>query len=291
MPNTAVLWIRDGVLVDRMHINSVAFAFAFWAFSTSDRRLNTTLEDLINFAFEKSGLSCADKMRRYNSEREDILMDVDAASVYYNALASEAAAAANYFTGAFDLLRDLQSAGVQNFITSAVEQDVLDTWSQGQQGLMTAPYLKEILGKRDNFSKGRDHFEYVSRGLSNQRIFYVADAAAEIQTGKQYSQEYNIIPIGFGNVITVERVLEAVELVSQALIACGIDTIPCPISVEEIQVDAARINLPDEHEVESALSKAGAESVITGTREEIMQNLRGFFEERCLLQPGPSSVK
>jgi hypothetical protein len=274
-----------------MHINPVAFAFAAWLFTAPERRPNTTLEDLINFGFEKSGLSCADKMRLYNSEREDILMDVETAAGYYNVLASEAAIVAKYFTGTAELLQDLQSAGVQNFITSAVEQDVLDTWSQSEQGVMIAPYLREILGKRHNFSKGRDHFEYVSRGLGNQKIYYVADATAEIQTGKQYSQEYNITPIGFGNVITVDRVLEAFKLVSQALTVCSVDTIPLPIAVEEIQVDGAKISLPTEHEIEITLCKAGAESVVTGTKQKIIQNLRGYFEERSLLQPSAASVK
>ena len=291
MPNTAVLWIRDGVLVDRMHINPVAFAFAVWVFSAPERRTHTSLEALINFGFEKSGLSCADKMRLYNSEREDILTDVEPAASYYNVLASEAATVATYFTGAAELLQDLQSAGVQNFITSAVEQGVLGTWSHSQQGLTIAPYLTEILGKRHNFSKGRDHFEYVSRGLGIQKIYYVADATAEIQTGKEFSQDYNITPIGFGNVITVDRVLEAVNLVSQALIVCGADTIPFRISVQEIQVDGAKISLPSEHEIETALCKAGAESVVTGAQAKILQNLRKYFEERSLLQPSVTSVK
>ncbi len=73
---TAILWIRDGVLVDRMHINPVAFAFAVWVFSNPKKRLNTTLEGLINFGFEKSGFACADKMQMYNSECHDILTDV-----------------------------------------------------------------------------------------------------------------------------------------------------------------------------------------------------------------------
>lgn len=291
MPNTAVFWIRDGVLVDRMHINPVAFAFAVWVFSAPERRTNTSLEDLINFGFEKSGLSCADKMRLYNREREDILMDVETAAGYYNVLASEAATVAKYFTGAAELLQDLQSAGVQNFITSAVEQDVLDTWSNSQQGLMIAPYLKEILGKRQNFSKGRDHFEYASRGLGNQKIYYVADATAEIQTGKEYSQDYNIAPIGFGNVITVDHILEAVKLVLQALIEYGVDTIPFPIAVQEVQVDGSRLALLAEHEIEITLCKAGAESVVTGTKANIMQNLRRYFEERFLLQPSAASIK
>ena len=136
MSHIAVMWIRDGVLVDRMHINPVAFAFAVWAFTDPERRTNTTLEGLINFGFEKSGLSCADKMRLYNSERENVLMDVDAAAGYYNLLAAEAAASADYFNGAVELLRDLHEAEVQNFITSAVEQQVLDAWKSTEQGRM-----------------------------------------------------------------------------------------------------------------------------------------------------------
>ncbi len=291
MSKTAVLWIRDGVLVDRMHINPVAFAFAVWVFSSPELRKNTTLESLINFGFEKSGVSCADKMRLYNTEREDILSDVETAAGYYNVLASEAANAANYFPGAADLLRDLQSAGVENFITSAVEQDVLDAWSHSQQGQMIAPYLKEILGKRHNFSKGRDHFNYVCRGLGNQKIYYVADATAEILTGKKYSQDYNIAAIGFGNVITVDRVLEAVKLVSRALSECKIDTIPFPITVPEIPIDSAKLGLAGEDEIKNTLSDAGAESVVTGSRDKIMQNLRAYFEECSWLEPRLASFK
>src|ERR1700722_12473301 len=115
MSNTAVFWIRDGALVDRMHINPVAFAYAAWLFSASDRRKQTTLAGLINFGFERSGFSCADKLRLYNIEREDIVADVEGAASFYNALSSEAAGGANYFTGTVELLRDLQAAGVQNF--------------------------------------------------------------------------------------------------------------------------------------------------------------------------------
>jgi phosphoglycolate phosphatase-like HAD superfamily hydrolase len=266
---TAVLWIRDGVLVDRMHINAVAFALAAWKFSVPELRPKTTLEGLINFAFEKSGISCADKMRMFNSERENSMMDVETAAEHYNILASESAAKAMYFPGAIELLRDLQSAGIDNFITSAVEQDVLDTWSRSEQGVMIAPYLKEILGKRDNFAKGRDHFECVSRGLGYKQIYYVADAVAEIESGKQHSDDYHITPIGFGNVITVDAVLQAIKLVSH----------------HSIQIDSAKIQLPSETEIESSLYKSGAESVIAGTHGTIMRNLRSHFKERLGLSP------
>jgi phosphoglycolate phosphatase-like HAD superfamily hydrolase len=287
MSKTAVLWIRDGVLVDRMHINPVAFAFAVWVFSAPERCRKTTLEGLINFGFEKSGFSCAEKMQLYNSECENVLSDVQTAAGYYNVLASQAATEAEYFTGIIELLRDLQSAGIQNFITSAVEQDVLDAWSHNQQGSMIAPYLKEILGKRHNFSKGQSHFQYVSQDLGCENIYYVADATAEIQSGTAYSEKYNITPVGFGNVITVGRVMEAIKLVSQAIIVCGVDKIPMPISAQQIQVDGAKISLPDERGIEIALCQAGAISVVTGSSDTIVQNLRGYFEERGVLQPVP----
>jgi len=267
-----------------MHINPVAFAFAVWVFSSAQRRTKTSLEDLINFGFEKSGLSCADKMQLYNSEREDILIDVEKAASYYNVLASEAASGAKYFTGAIEVLQDLQTAGVQNFITSAVEQDVLDTWGENLQGRMIARYLTEILGKRPNFSKGRDHFDYVWRVLNKPKIYYVADATAEIQTAKEYAQDYNITAIGFGNVITVDQVLAAVKLVSRALTACGIDRVPFPMAVQQIHVDGAKVTLPTAQEIETTLCKAGAESVISGTRETIMHNLRGYFDEHSMAQ-------
>lgn len=271
------------MLVDRMHINPVAFAFSVWLFSTPERRPQTTLEALINFGFEKSGFSCADKMRLYNSQCEDILTDVETAANYYNVLASEAATTANYFAGTTELLQDLQNAGVYNFITSAVEQNVLDTWSQSQQGLAIAPYLREILGKRQNFVKGRDHFEYVSKTLGCSQIYYVADASAEIETAMAYSQSYYITPIGFANVITVDRVLEAVKLVGQAVMVCGLDAIPFPSALEKAQVNHKHISLPTEDAITSALHRAGAKSVITGSKDEIMHNLGRYFKERALL--------
>ncbi len=173
---------------------------------------------------------------------------------------------------------------MQNFITSAVEQDVLDQWSYSQTGSIISPYLQQILGKRYKFSKGRDHFKYVSQGLGHERIYHVADAPTEIQTARDFSRDYNIVPVGFGNVITVDRVLFAVQLVSEALCLCGTENIPFPISKAEIHVDAAKIHMMAEDEISMALQNAGAESVITGTSNRIMHNLRTFFEDNELLQ-------
>lgn len=290
MPNTAVLWIRDGVLVDRMHINPVAFAFATWIFSTPELRKKTTIETLINFGFEKSGLSCAEKIRMYNSECEGIVANIEPAASYYNDLASVAAkSGANYFNGAIELLQDLKNRGVQNFITSAVEQDVLSEWYAGQQGREIAPYMCEVLGGRENFSKGRDHFEYVF-GLGNQTIYYVADAVNEIQTGAKYSRNYNILPVGFGNVISVDRVLEGVSHVKKALLSCGSEQGAIGDSLQDTLLDVTKIELLDRQAIQSSLIKAGAQSVVEGTNETIMPNLRQFFERQSLLSPNYHSA-
>lgn len=263
--NTAILWIRDGVLIDRMHINPVAFAFAAWQFSSPERR-RTTPEDLINFGFEKSGVSCLEKLKMYNAEREKIVRDVDAAASYYNVIASEAANDAEYFPGVIELLNDLQLCGAQNYITSAVEQTALDVWSSTRQGASVSPYLKEILGRRENFSKGKDHFEYVRQHLGNQKIYYVADATSEIRTGKEFSRDFGIIPVGFGYVITVDRVVEATKTI------CSEHD-----PQNDFRVDFSKIKLPQEEEIATALRDAGAETVVSGDRNSIVASLRDFF--------------
>lgn len=147
MSKNAVLWIRDGVLVNRMHINAVAFAASVWVFVAPERR--PAIESLINFGFEKSGVSFAEKMRLYNLDLENILGDVDQAANFYNELTSEAAVHATLFEGAEALLQDLSQGGTSNCITSAVEQYVLEAWATSQQGSRIVPYLKEILGRRE----------------------------------------------------------------------------------------------------------------------------------------------
>ncbi len=276
MALTAVFWIRDGVLVDRMHINPVAFAFATLAFTPVEKRKDSLLEELINFGFEKSGYSCLDKIGLYNEERGHLVDDVEGAAAFYNLLATEAALGAEYFPGAVELLTRLADAGCQNFITSAIEQDVIDTWSRSAQGQEIALSLKEILGKREGFTKGRDHFAYVSEKLGAERIYYVADAVSEIQTGKELSSQFNITAIGFGNVITVKRVMEAVGIVAKAAESCDRSKVQNPIG--SYPVDAKMIRLPDAGTISSSLTSAGAHSVVSGTKDSIIQNLRNYFE-------------
>ncbi|MBX9669764.1 MAG: hypothetical protein K2X93_19225 [Candidatus Obscuribacterales bacterium] len=276
MAPNAVFWIRDGVLVDRMHINPVAFAFSTFAFAPIEKRKNSLLEELINFGFEKSGYSCADKIRLYNVERAHLVDNIDNAAAFYNAVATEAALSTDYFPGVEELVSDLTEAGCHNFITSAVEQEVLNAWSRSEQGQRIARSLKEILGQRDGFTKGRDHFAYVSEKHGAERIFYVADAVLEIQTGNGHSSEFNITPVGFGNVITVERVMEAVCIASNAASACDASKVPYPISFPS--VDEKKIQLPDSETISSSLTAAGAHTVVSGTKDSIMEDLRNYFE-------------
>lgn len=269
MSKNAILWIRDGVLVNRMHINPVAFAASVWVFVAPERRPG--IESLINFGFEKSGVSCAEKMRQYNVEREHILADVDQAADFYNQLATEAALGASFFDGAEALLKDLCQCGVSNYITSAVEQHVLDAWAISQQGTRIAPYLKEILGKRVNFTKGRDHFEHVFKS-GYESLWLVADAPSEIRVATDFSREFNITSVGFGNVITVAEVMSAVEMVSAVLIPLAQEKAPMP--VRKLRVDPGRLSLPNRQDVQKSLQDAGAKFTVAGDANQLMNGLR-----------------
>ncbi len=164
--------------------------------------------------------------------------------------------------------------------TSAVEQNLLDAWSITPQGQLVAQHLREILGKRENFSKGREHFDYVSQSLNCQKIIYVADAVAEIESGAEYRSEFNIIPVGFANVITVKQVLEAVQAVLQSL-SDGVGAeVPYPLLDSERVIDGGKISLPSRSELESALLAAGADSVVEGTKDSIAAALRSYLASR-----------
>lgn len=284
MSAKAVFWIRDGVLVDRMHINPVAFAVATWLYAHPQKRTTTSVESLINFGFASSGLSCADKMRLFNEQCIDIVGDIDAASRYYNQLATQAALDAHYFDGAVDLLRDLHLSGAKNFITSAVEQSVLDSWSLTEPGQMIAPYLTEILGKRPGLTKGREHFEYALSQYDCSKIYYVADATAEIVSAKEYARTGNIAALGFAHVITKARVMQAVDSVLQAACKCHQDKSIFDQDLASIKVDSSLLVLSTQQEIVSALTKAGAEAVISGSGQQIMANLCTYFKSIALLK-------
>ncbi len=272
MPPAATMWIRDGVLVNRMHVNPVAFAYSYWVFTPPEKRTSHSIEMLINFGFEKSGIACAEKMNLFNEERRGGLVDVASAAAFYNDLATEAAESCGYFAGMPELLSEQHGLGVKNYITSAVQQQVLDNWRESSQGSSIAQSLAEILGARDGFTKGRDHFDYVRKNVSGGQIFYIADAVSEISAAKAISKEFNIVPIGFGYVVGQQAVMDAVQLIKNGLSGARAAKAPYPDLHD--QIDPKRLVLADEMEVEESLRQAGAAVVVKGTEQTIALNLR-----------------
>ncbi len=275
------MWIRDGVLVNRMHLNPVAFAFAYWLFTPPEKRSRMSIERLINFGFLKSGFSCADKMFLFNQENDDALTSVDAAAAFYNEVATVAAESCSYFDGAIELLADLQKAGAYSYITSAVEQEVLDKWSRSEQGKKASSNLMEILGRRANFFKGTDHFEYVHDTVKPDCIYYVADAVSELLTVLANKERFHIVSIGFSYCIGRPQVMEAVALVKSTLANLTQSEIPYP---DEIEVDESKLQVPEEYQLAESLRQAGADHVAGGDAHEIFANLRRYFTDRGLLK-------
>lgn len=288
MQRTAMLWIRDGVLINRMPVNAVAFAVAALVHADPKQSEKTNLTALVNFAFETSGISCADKMRKFNAENFSLVSDVTAAADYYNLLASKTASECRYFDGACELIRDLRELGVLNFITSAVEQAVLDTWTETPQGKLLVPDLTEVLGKRsNNFNKGKDHFAFVRAQYGVERMFYVADAVAEISTGAQFSSEFNISPIGFAHVITKEKVRQAHALVMDAYLGCA--CAKASSSRDGLALDEAGLFLPKQEALVKSLKHANAAHVVSGDAKQIMSVLADYLGICGVLQKRESS--
>jgi len=268
--DTAVVWIRDGVLVDRMPENAVAFAIASWRYTHPDLREDLCIEDLINWGFEKSGVSAAEKMQLFNLERREIVTNIIDAAAYYTALVE-------YFDGSVELLRDLQAAGVKNYITSAVNPRVLDKWRDGQ-GKVISGYLSKILGSCSGFQKGRDHFAYI-QNQGAAKIYYIADGEMEIRTGNN-CENCGVVPVGFAHVINSERAVEAFDRLIKVEQSIGVAS-PYPIKIHCIHPE--KLVLPDAVKLESNLAQAGAKVVIGGTKQELMENLRNYFVREKIL--------
>jgi phosphoglycolate phosphatase-like HAD superfamily hydrolase len=271
---TAVVWIRDGVLINRMHINPVAFAFASWLHVPPEyKSAPFLLEELINFGFAKSGFSAKKKMELFNKEKRMEVIDITEKAVTdYNAIATEASLKADFFPGIVELLKELTDIGVLNFITSAVGQEVLDEWRKNDaKGKTISSYLTEILGARPNFAKGRDHFAHIAEKYDIGKIFYVADAVSEIETGSKFAEEFIIFPVGFAHVITVNDIMKGVELVRDAVKRLyGIDA---PFA------DSKKLQSQNKTEVKTALKNAGAKKVVADGQKGIIEPLRKYLKK------------
>ena len=274
----AIVWIKDGVLVDRMPENAVAFALSSLQHIPPDGRRDICIEDLINWGFKKSGVSVAEKMRLFNVERQDVIENIGDAAAYYTLLTIEVESSLKYFDGSVELLGHLSQRGIKHYITSAIDQEVLYRWRETEQGKVISDYLWEILGSRSGFQKGRDHFAYIqSQGAT--KIYYIADAVSEIRAGNE-CQDCGVVPVGFANVITGKRVVEAFERLRKA--APGVDIAPLyPIEISAIDPD--RLALPDVSGLESGLIQAGARKIISGDKQKIMLSLKDYFVSNGIL--------
>lgn len=300
----AVMWIRDGVLINRMPINAVAFAYAYFLSAPAAEQDSLNVNSLVNFAFAQSGISCLEKMTLWRSSQDATDLDLEAAVRLYNDLATEAACSTSYFDGAIETLSWLKTCRASNFITSAVEQDVLDAWAyspQGRQICSRSGAITEILGRRPNFCKGRDHFQYVSEWLTKtaylpeaeliKTIYYVADAVSEIKQGREFSAEFSIVPIGFAHLIDSAQVLAAASLVRASLEKLLASGVVSPVSsslTERLCLDEHQLELPSAAELEASLFHAGATHVARNF-DELRSSLDPQFASRRLY--GGKTVK
>ena len=232
-------------------------------------------------------MSCAEKIDLYNRECQKTACDPDSTVSFYNEIATEAAKEAKYFDGATELLKDLKSGGNANFITSALEQELLDRWLKTPQGEQIANSLSAVLGKRGDFTKGRSHFQHVAQ-LGYGKIYYVADAVFEISTSAKLANEFEIVPIGFGNEIASQTVYDAVQIVSAAVLRRKHElnlsehgeTIIHELTTN---LEAVKAKLVEPKTDPKLLAEAGAQVVIKGEKSTLMRHLRQYFESQNLL--------
>lgn len=281
MTKKAVVWIRDGVIVNRMHLNAVAFAICAAAHSkkTESLSLRLRLADLISFAFEKSGNSCLDKLVLYNRERGHFVEDETLAVASYNSLTSRMPT--DFFQGMETLLTELHANGIENFISSAVEQSELDSWAESEQGKRIAPYITELLGRRKNFSKGRDHFQHIYEVHGCKEVCFVADADMEIQSGRALKGEFNLTNIGFCNIISQESIDQAFVCLKALVAESPSDRFAV---IEEVDLLPPIAGLRDAEQLKQALKAAGADYLVTAKSHELSNTLRQTFTSLNLLK-------
>ena len=117
---TAVALIRDGVVIDRMPENAAAFAIASYESILPEKRAQVAIEDLVNWAFQKSGLKPKGKMLAFNAQNG--LINLSYALALYRDLALAIDDSASYFPGAPELLADLGSAGAREYLTTVTRK-------------------------------------------------------------------------------------------------------------------------------------------------------------------------
>ena len=147
-------------LVDRMHINPVAFAVAAIEHADAKQATRTDLTELVNFAFATSGISCAEKMRKFNSEHFALVSDVPAAAEYYNKLATDAAAHCHYLNNACTLLKRL-GMREPSISLHPPSNKVSRLLGNSAQGSLLAPTHRNLEKALKISARVKNHFAYV----------------------------------------------------------------------------------------------------------------------------------
>lgn len=199
------------------------------------------------------------------------IVDADCGASRYKELSSVVGPRCHYFPGMLSLLKSLASDGVDNYITSAVDQKSLDAWQASEQGQQLDGAIHNILGSKDGFTKGRDHFEFVAR-QGYTKIIYVADAALEIRQAKAVANELPLQTIGFANVITPSCISKAMKRIKFAN--------PSDPNVPESNEDSASaVVLPTQEHLKKTLSESGCDQIAEGSSDEIVRHLSRLIHD------------
>lgn len=235
----AVFWIKDGVILNAMAANAVAFGLAV-------RRIapNEKLEELVNFYFDSSGLSTEDKMKLLNSRKGYEVIGAGQLKKFNNAFAGyKFKSRPRYNPGIPELLGELKrDYDVLNFVTSIADQKVLDEWMKEGKG----PGIDEALGTRsEEFKKGQVHFAYVGEKYNAAKMYLVADAPSEIRMGASLSPEFKINTVGYANPITPEMIVSAVKELAPGE-----------------KIEASGLKLPGYGKISQEMKEAGANAIV-----------------------------
>lgn len=268
----ATAWIRDGVLVERMHVNPCAFALSYLSLGEKLSGLPlqaSSLTDLVQFAFETSGLSCRDKGLAYAQHKQVTLSEQSLLKLTetYNDIAARAALSCRYFPGAVDLLQKLSQGGCKNFITSAVSQAFLNKWLETDAAKEISPYLYEVLGERAQMQKGQGHFRHIADIVKGEPIYYIADAPLEIAQALPLHLSLGVETIGFANQIDNAKIQDGFHIALAAALRSNLDQ-EFLHAVKHLQ--PAQINLPDARQ---SLQKAGAHHLVSAPADTIFAQL------------------
>ncbi len=232
----AVFWIKDGVILNAMPANSVAFALSVRKIAPKEK-----LEDLVNFYFDASGFSTDEKVKLLNSRKGYDVISASQFKSFSDAFAGyKSKSKPKYNSGIPELLGELKrDYDVLNFVTSIADQKVLDDWMENAGRDIK---IDEALGTRsEDFKKGRAHFAYVGEKYNVTKTYLVADAPSEIRMGTSLK----IKAVGYANPTTPEMIASAVEELAPGE-----------------KIDASGLRLPGYGKISSEMEEAGADAIV-----------------------------